>query len=87
MDHRTIVSFFTCQLVWVNRYSYCMVEHIFYGRPGTEDYFLLENVPGGKLIKFQGSKTKFAEDVIPTLPQESFETFRPMFDWIRAQCA
>lgn len=20
MDHRTIVSFFTCQLVWVNRY-------------------------------------------------------------------
>lgn len=21
MDHRTIVSFFTCQLVWVNRYS------------------------------------------------------------------
>ena len=67
--------------------SYCMVEHIFYGRPGTEDYFLLENVPGGKLIKFQGSKTKFAEDVIPTLPEESFETFRPMFDWIRAQCA
>ena len=22
MDHRTIVSFFTCQLVWVNRYSW-----------------------------------------------------------------
>ena len=21
MDHRTIVSFFTCQLVWVNRYD------------------------------------------------------------------
>lgn len=21
MDHRTIVSFFTCQLVWVNRYA------------------------------------------------------------------
>ena len=21
MDHRTIVSFFTCQLVWVNRYE------------------------------------------------------------------
>lgn len=21
MDHRTIVSFFTCQLVWVNRYK------------------------------------------------------------------
>lgn len=21
MDHRTIVSFFTCQLVWVNRYT------------------------------------------------------------------
>ncbi len=32
-------------------------------------------------------ETKFAEDVIPTLPEESFETFRPMFDWIRAQCA
>ncbi len=22
MDHRTIVSFFTCQLVWVNRYAF-----------------------------------------------------------------
>ena len=22
MDHRTIVSFFTCQLVWVNRYPH-----------------------------------------------------------------
>lgn len=22
MDHRTIVSFFTCQLVWVNRYVF-----------------------------------------------------------------
>ncbi|MGL6321492.1 hypothetical protein, partial [Aeromonas hydrophila] len=21
VDHRTIVSFFTCQLVWVNRYA------------------------------------------------------------------
>lgn len=26
MDHRTIVSFFTCQLVWVNRYNELMVE-------------------------------------------------------------
>ena len=24
MDHRTIVSFFTCQLVWVNRYLNAM---------------------------------------------------------------
>ena len=26
MDHRTIVSFFTCQLVWVNRYIYLITQ-------------------------------------------------------------
>ncbi len=28
MDHRTIVSFFTCQLVWVNRYTQGAMEVI-----------------------------------------------------------
>ncbi|WP_283132276.1 ATP-dependent nuclease [Enterovibrio norvegicus] len=67
--------------------SYCMVEHIFYGKDGTDGYFVIDNVPGGQLIKFQGCKTTFAKEVVPRLPEDSFETFRPMLDWIAAKCA
>lgn len=28
MDHRTIVSFFTCQLVWVNRYLMARLKEL-----------------------------------------------------------
>ncbi|PTP37968.1 ATP-dependent nuclease [Vibrio splendidus] len=66
--------------------SYCMVEHAFYGHGDTGDYFINENVPGGQLIKFQGCKTTFAKTVVPSLPVESFETFRAMFDWVSEQC-
>lgn len=67
--------------------SYCMVEHAFYGLEATERYFVNDNVPGGQLIKFQGCKTTFAKTIVPNLPTESFETFRPMLDWITAKCA
>ncbi len=66
--------------------SYCMVEHAFYGHGDTGDYFINENVPGGQLIKFRGCKTTFAKTVVPSLPVESFETFRAMFDWVSEQC-
>lgn len=66
--------------------SYCMVEHVFYGHGDTGDYFINENVPGGQLIKFRGCKTTFAKTVVPSLPVESFETFRAMFDWVSEQC-
>ncbi|MFH7525604.1 AAA family ATPase [Aeromonas sp. A5] len=66
--------------------SYCMIEHIFFGIEETADYFSYEDVPGGQLIKFQGCKTTFAKSVVPTLPVEMFETFRPMLDWIKIKC-
>ena len=49
MDHRTIVSFFTCQLVWVNRYAtVALAAHYsaFYSVvAGTTVGMLIANVP------------------------------------------
>lgn len=38
-------------------------------------------------IVFRGDKVPFAQDVVPHLPQEAFEVFRPIFDFIRAKAA
>ncbi|HCG8836645.1 AAA family ATPase [Vibrio parahaemolyticus] len=67
--------------------SFCMIEHLFYGLDLTAPFFTNQNVPGGQLIQFQGCKTNFAKTVVPTLPPENFEVFRPMLDWIRELCA
>jgi len=34
-----------------------------------------------------GDKTKFAKEVVPTLSNECFEVFRPMFEFIKAKCS
>jgi predicted ATPase len=67
--------------------SYCMIEHLLYGVDETEDYFNKQAVPGGNLIKFNGCKTTFAKTIVPSLPQESFEPFRKMFEFITDICA
>lgn len=67
--------------------AFCMVEHLFYGLDLTAPFFTNQNVPGGQLIQFQGCKTSFAKTIVPNLPSENFEVFRPMLDWIREQCA
>ncbi|CAG20206.1 ATP-dependent nuclease [Photobacterium profundum] len=66
--------------------SSCAIEHIFYGVEGLDQYFNSEPVPGGRLIKFQGCKTTFAKEIVPTLASEHFETFRPVFEFIRQKC-
>ncbi|MGU5694078.1 hypothetical protein ACV1DD_16180, partial [Aeromonas veronii] len=45
VDHRTIVSFFTCQLVWVNRYALNMLLK-------CAAIELARRAPGVKLLAF-----------------------------------
>ena len=62
------------------------IEHLFYGIEITNGYFKEESKPGGgKIIIFNGDKVNFARNIVPTLPKECFETFRPMFEFIKSK--
>jgi hypothetical protein len=50
------------------------------------EHFEEVDAPGGKIIKFKGNKNKFATKIVPNLPKESFEVFRPMFEFIKSKC-
>ena len=63
------------------------IEHLFYGDPQTHPYFEEERIPGGQILVFkEGKKTQFAKELIPKIPSEHFEVFRPMFDFIKGKC-
>lgn len=68
--------------------SLCEIEHLFYGYDLTEEYFKTELCSGGEKIVFcsDGKKIEFAKEVVPTLPPSAFETFRPMFEFIKSKC-
>ena len=65
--------------------SCCAIEHLFYGEDSTAQYFHNEPCVGGSKIVFKsdGKKTDFAKQVVPNLDVKYFETFRPMFEFIR----
>ena len=62
--------------------SQCSIEHLFFGSPGLETFYSNEAVPGGQVVRFQGCKTTFAKDIVPTLDVAAFETFRGFFEFI-----
>lgn len=64
------------------------IEHVFYSIPQTESYFIEKNKPGGgRIIDFKtDKKTDFAKNIVPSIEQSYFETFRPMFDFIIEKC-
>ena len=65
--------------------SCCAIEHAFFAT--CRDHFQNQKAPGnGNIWKFTGEKTKFANDIVPSLPKEAFEIFRPMFEFIRSKC-
>lgn len=68
--------------------SHCEIEHLLYGYPATADFFHKTAVAGGEIISFKsdGSKTSFATQVVPTLNKECFESFRPLFEFIKLKC-
>ena len=64
------------------------IEHLFSGHPDAAGFFVEEEgIGGGKIIAFRGSKRKFAEQVVPTLPKEAFADFEPLFRFITEQIA
>ena len=68
--------------------SSCAIEHLFYGLDATNQYFKIERSRGdGQNIVFTHDKIKFAKNIVPQLGPECFEVFRPMFDFIKQQCA
>lgn len=68
--------------------SCCEIEHLFYGVDGLESKFRKEPTPGGEKVVFtsDGEKVLFSEDIVPGLPAEAFEVFRPMLDFIKLKC-
>ncbi len=68
--------------------SCCEIEHLFYGYQATQEYYVEEACVGGSKIIFKGdgSKTKFAKEIVPTLDKTCFEVFRPMFEFIKTKC-
>jgi predicted ATPase len=61
------------------------IELLFRDVPTLKQYFVVD--PGDKAgwIKFQGTKVQFAETVVPTLKDQYFEVFRPIFDFVKSK--
>jgi predicted ATPase len=68
--------------------SCCAIEHLFYGIPETGEYFREEPCPGGSRVVFvsDNKKTKFAEEVIRTLPDACFQPLKPVFEFVAGRC-
>ena len=64
--------------------SHLSIELLFYDNNPENLNYSLENISGGgQLLQFSGDKANFAKNVVPKLPVEAFEIFRPMFEFIK----
>jgi len=66
------------------------LELLFYGHPDTTSFYIEEPCRGGGTqvrFKDESKKIEFAKDVVPNLPIEYFEVFKPMFEFIIATCS
>ena len=67
--------------------SHLPIELLFYKADLIAHWFEKRDMcGGGQLIVFIGHKIKFANEYVSTLDQESFEVFRPMFNFILSKC-
>ena len=57
------------------------IEHMFWDHVDAGQFFK-EN---SGVYKFNGKKVRFAKNIVPDLPVEAFESFRPMFDFIESK--
>ncbi|EGR2828964.1 ATP-binding protein [Vibrio cholerae] len=63
--------------------SHIAIEILFYKEELLGTYFQKEPTScGGERIVFSGDKVHFAKDYVPSLAQEEFEIFRPMFNLV-----
>lgn len=61
------------------------IELLFSQVPGLEQYFGIDTKRTDGFIKFNGEKVNFAKNIIPTLSNEHFEVFRPLFEFIKSK--
>lgn len=67
--------------------SHLSIELLFYKKNLLGEWFAKQPFSAGsEIIEFVGDKAEFANKVVPTLPTESFEIFRPLFDFIESKC-
>ena len=62
------------------------IEHLFSHLPELEHMFVPDLSLPSKFKRFQGDKVNFAKNIVPAIPSEHFEVFRPMFEFIRNEC-
>lgn len=67
--------------------SHLSIELLFYKEDLLEKWFIKRPfIAGSEIIEFAGDKAEFAKTMVPVLPAESFEIFRPLFDFIESKC-
>lgn len=59
------------------------IEHIFWGVDGLNNWFRTDK--GSGRVSFKGDKVRFAKKIVPNLDAACFESFRPMFDFIKSR--
>ncbi len=61
------------------------IEHLFSHLPEIESMFVIDNKLPSKFKRFHGDKVDFAKLKVPTFPDDCFEVFRPIFDFIESK--
>ena len=65
--------------------SLMCIEHLFCHVNGVNEYFEKDLSKPEQFLKFNGDKVIFAKKIVPTIPKEEFEVFRPLFDFIKSK--
>jgi hypothetical protein len=63
------------------------IEHLFYEDANAHALFSSEDIPGGSVLVFnESAKTRFAEEIVPSIDRAHFEVLRPMLEFIKTKC-
>lgn len=66
--------------------SHISIELLFFKDEWLDSWFKKRPVTGGgEIIEFSGDKVLFSATVVPNLSAESFEVFRPVFEFIKSK--
>jgi hypothetical protein len=73
-------------------HTYCersrlTIELLFKDVPGLGVHFAVDPEHPAGWLRFIGSKVAFAQQVVPNIPKQHFEPFRPIFEFIQAKIA
>jgi len=61
------------------------IEHLFSHLPELDVMFVEDKKLPTKFKRFQGEKVDFAKVRVPTFPNDCFEVFKPIFDFIESK--